>query len=344
MRNYNDIEDLLFFYFEGTLGQKDREEVEKWKVASEENRQLFADSLSVWENLDQLRRMRKYDSGKAIQKVYSRIQLQKKLSVFEILQKVAAVLILPLIITTIYFAIHKRPQPESVSAWNTLKTPAGMRSEFILPDSSKVYLNSTTTLSYPIAFKNDIREVNLTGQAYFEVAENKKVPFIVNTGKINIEVTGTEFQAANYPNENLTEIILIKGGINLYQGAYYKGKKCLYEMDPGQRAYLESGDEKMVIEPVDVQEYISWKSGILMFRDDPMPEVVRRLNRWFNVEIQLVGPEIKDYAYTATFENESLMQILDLLEISAPIDCKIKQRELKSDNTFSKMEIVIKHE
>jgi transmembrane sensor len=338
------MEELLFPFFEGTLGQEEREKVEKWKGASDENRQLFADSLLVWKNIDQLRRMRKYDSGKAIHQVHSKIETRKKLSGFEILQKLAAVLILPLIITTIYLAIQKKSQPESLTAWHTLKTPAGMRSEFVLPDNTKVYLNSNTSLSYPITFKDNIRKVNITGQAYFEVAENKNVPFIVNTGKINIEVTGTEFQAANYPNEDLTEIVLIEGGLNLFQGDYNKTKRCIYKLQPGERAYLERGDIEMLIESVNVRKYVSWKNGILIFRDDPMPEVVRKLNRWFNVDIQLVGQEIKDYAYTATFENESLMQILDLLKISAPIDYTIKQREQKSDNTFSKMEIIIKQQ
>jgi transmembrane sensor len=83
-------------------------------------------------------------------------------------------------------------------AWHTLEIPAGMRSEFYLPDSTKVYLNSKTSLSYPLVFSDNIREVKLSGEAYFEVAENKEVPFVVNTGRINIEVTGTEFLATNY--------------------------------------------------------------------------------------------------------------------------------------------------
>ena len=79
-----------------------------------------------------------------------------------------------------------------------------------------------------------------------------------------------------------------------------------------------------------------------MFRDDSMPEVVRRLNRWFNVDIGLTGKALNDYVYTATFQDESLIQILDLLKMSAPINYTIKPRERKPDKTFSKMEIEIK--
>jgi len=210
-----------------------------------------------------------------------------------------------------------------------------------LPDSSRVFLNSNTRLSYPLAFSSKVREVKLTGQAYFEVAENKKVPFVVNTGRLNIEVTGTEFMVTNYLSENLTEVALIKGGINLFYGDYFIDKKDIVQLKPGQMAFLKTGDKELIISQVNIKKYQAWKDGFLLFRDDSMPEVVQRLNRWFNVDIQLTGPELKDYVYTATFKDESLVQVLELLKISAPIDYKIKTRERKTDTTFSKMEVEI---
>src|SRR5690606_27169983 len=114
----------------------------------------------------------------------------------------------------------------------------------------KVYLNSKTTLSYPIVFSSDIREVNLTGEAYFEVAENPEIPFIVNTGRINIEVTGTEFIATTYPHENLTEIVLIEGGINLFQGENTGFRKDIAQLSPGEKAFCKEGENSMSIEKV----------------------------------------------------------------------------------------------
>lgn len=343
--NNHDIEALLPSWFEGTLSREQREKVEKWKEASEENRQLFTDSFRAWEELEQLRLMKKYDAEKALHQVNSKIKKHSGINIWTFFQKVAAILVIPLLLTTLYFA-HKRsstPVPaESFVAWHTLETPAGMRSEFILPDSTKVHMNSRTRLSYPLSFNGDIREVRLLGQAYFEVTRNQEAPFIVNTGKVNIEVTGTEFIASNYPHEHLSEIVLVEGGISLFQGDFTQSKKTITRMIPGQRAILKAGDNRLITSTVDVQKYRAWKEGILMFRDDPMPEVVLRLNRWFNVDIKLTGPELKDYVYTATFEDESLSQVLELLKISAPIDYSIKQRKRKADETFSKMEIEIK--
>ena len=338
------IEELIPSWFDGTLNTKEREKVEKWKEASEENRQIFADSQRAWEGIEQLKLMEKYDSQKALLQVHSRIKSKKDYSVLAIFQKVAAVLILPLMAVSFWLILDSHPSKPVQDAvlWHTLEIPAGMRSEYYLPDSTKVYLNSKTRLSYPITFSNELREVKLSGEAYFEVAENKNAPFIVNTGRINIEVTGTEFLATTYAHENLTEIILINGSVNLYQGDYQLSRKDIAKLHPGERAFCMAGNNKLVIEKVHTGKYSAWKEGLLIFRDDPMPEVVRRLNRWFNVDIKLEGPELNDWSYTATFEDETLEQVLELLKISAPIDYTIKRRELKTDKTFSKMEIIIK--
>jgi transmembrane sensor len=341
--NNQHIEELLPSWFDGTINAEGKEKVEQWKEASEENRQIYAGFLRAWEGIEQLKRMKNYDAEKALIQVNSKLTAQKKYRFTDIFQKVAAVLFLPLIITTILFSIDKsQKEKDSFVAWNTIEIPAGMRSEFWLPDSTKVYLSSKTTLSYPMEFSNSIREIKLSGEAYFEVAEDREMPFIVNTGRINIEVTGTEFIATNYDHEGLTEIALLNGSINLFQGDYFTTKKDITQLKPGEKAIYKENTTNLIVEQINAEKYTAWKAGILMFREDPLPEVVRRLNRWYNVDIQLEGPELKDWTYTATFEDESLIQVLELLKISAPVDYTIKQREIKTDKTFSKMEIIIK--
>lgn len=335
------IEDLLPAFFEGSLSSKEKGQVVSWKNESDKNTQIFNDSLKAWERIQQLQTMQKYNASEALVKVNQKIQKTKTVRLFSVLQKIAAVLILPLIITTVYLATNFQPQKVAKSEWHTIKTPPGIRSEFVLPDGTKVILNSKTTLIYPVAFNGVTRNVKLNGEAYFDVAENKKQPFIVNTGKINIEVTGTEFKASNYANEDLTEIVLVEGNVRLFQGDYFGQKEIIKAMVPGEKASFIASENKLYYENVEVEKYISWKNGILMFRDDSMQEIVRRLNRWYNVEIQLTGKDLGDYVYTATFQDESLYQILELLKLSAPIDYKIKNRHKNTDQTFSKMEIEI---
>jgi ferric-dicitrate binding protein FerR (iron transport regulator) len=287
--------------------------------------------------------MKKYDPEKAIRKVNLKIKSQNRHIFFSLLYKGAAVLFILLISTLIYFTSKKDSLSHNLTSWNTLEIPSGVRSECLLPDSTKVYLNSGTVLKYPEKFNDTIREVILTGEAYFEVVKNTNTPFIVNTRNLNIEVTGTHFKAVNYPHENLTEIVLIEGSINLFRGNYFLSKKDIIPLVPGEIAFLENGEGKeLTIKNVDIQKYRAWKDGVLIFRDDSMQDVVRRLNRWFNVEIKLTGSELTNYVYTATFQDESLLQILELLKISAPIEYNIIEKKRQTNGSPVKMEIEIK--
>jgi ferric-dicitrate binding protein FerR (iron transport regulator) len=133
----------------------------------------------------------------------------------------------------------------------------------------------------------------------------------------------------------------VKGMVRLFQGNYFGEKEIYKTLVPGEKATYVRNESKLYYENVDVKKYIAWKDGKLIFRDDSMEEVARRLNRWYNVDINLTGNDLGDYVYTATFEDESLVQVLELLKISAPIDYKIKPRKRKNDATFSRLEIEI---
>jgi ferric-dicitrate binding protein FerR (iron transport regulator) len=341
MTEKQSIEDMLPAFLAGELDAEGQQIIEAWKLENNENLQIFTETQQVWEKTMLLRRMQKYDGQKALEKVNKKIKFKSTGRYLRFFQKVAAILVLPLLVATLYFSTKKPAEMYADNSWYTLKTGAGMRSEFVLPDGTKVFLNSNTTLKYPIGFNGTFREVDLKGEAYFEVAKDLKHPFIVNTGNVNIEVTGTEFKASNYENEALTEIVLVEGSVKLFQGSYSGEKKMFKTLVPGEKAIYIEEERKLCFERVDTEKYIAWKDGRLLFRDDSMDEVVRRLNRWYNVDIQLTGHDLGDYVYTATFEEESLIQVLDLLKMSAPIDYEIKNRKRKNNNTFSKMKIEI---
>lgn len=335
-----DMESKLSSYFGNWLEGEERKKVEAWRDESPVNRAIFEDSKKVWEQLQLLKDMKKFKAEAALDQVHKKIARKTRNTFAEIFRRVAAILLLPLVGATLWLALEKVNSDSAPEVWNTLETPAGMRSSFTLPDGSVVWLNSSTRLSYPMKFGNE-RVVRLDGEAYFSVFQDKQKPFVVDAGKIGISVTGTEFKASNYPNEKLTEIVLVTGSVRLFDKGPEGQERTLTGLKPGERFCYDTENNEIHIDHVDVGKYLGWKDGILVFRDDPMQEVVRRLNRWFNVNIQLTGPELEDYVYTATFENESLLQILELLRISAPIDYTIRNRERKKDDTFSKMEIVI---
>lgn len=286
-----------------------------------------------------------------LDKLHHQIRLQEEDSVIKsdckkskwlLLAKAAAILLIPVVglaVFLTYKTSEKQHQALAKVNWQSIKTPAGTQTDFILPDGSHVWLNSGSRLEYPVPFANNFRQVKLSGEAFFDVKKDTQHPFIVNAGQLNVEVKGTRFNVCNYSNEPNFELILESGSVRLFSGQYTDNKTVAL-ITPGERALMEKNKNKMSVSKTDVEKYISWKDGLLIFRDDKMDDVVTKLNRKFNVEIALQGTEIKKYVYTATFGDESLSQILKLLKISAPIDYRIFNPKQLPDGTFSKQKII----
>ena len=337
-----DYNKLLASYFSGSLTQEEREAIEGWKEASEENFSAFKNAEKVSRSIGLLQEMRHYNPSLALQKVNKSIgQARQHKGFFYYWQRIAAALLLPLLIAgTIFFLSEKDKVPENSVVWQTVVTPPGIKSQVKLPDGTHVWMNSGSRLSYPTPFINDKRNVKLTGEAFFVVAKNKDHPFLVNLGKIGIEVLGTKFNVTNYLEEKSTEIVLTDGKVRLY-GVNSAKRQKIATMQPGQRALYRQGNNKLSLKYVDTDKYTSWIEGRLIFRDDSMNEVVRKLDRWFNVDIEIADPEIAGYVYTATFRNETISQILDLLKRTSPIGYTIIPSKKLEDGSFEQQKIII---
>ncbi|MBN1819520.1 MAG: FecR family protein [Prolixibacteraceae bacterium] len=337
------VEDLLPGYFSNEIGEADRVIIENWKNSSEKSLKDFQAFKMAWEAGKILTLMKQFNADVALKKVESRISKSKKIKITAILYKIAAILLLPLIIYSGYLTFSsigkKSDSTQVATVWNEVKTSTGMQSKFTLPDGSQVWLNSSTTLKYPLVF-GDYREVELSGEAFFDVQKKENLPFILKMNKINIEVVGTSFNVLNYSEESQTEITLKSGKIKLFSGNY-SDKKEITTMEPGQRAVYVDSLRKVFIDDVEVIKYTAWMEGKLII-DDPMDEVVRKLNRWFNVDMILQDKSLHEYIYKATFEDETLDQVLELLKLSAPIEYTSEPRKLLSNGTFSKRKIIIK--
>lgn len=267
--------------------------------------------------------------------------LDRKL--FTILSRIAALLFIPLFLYSLYVTFltagNKIVSADNI-IWQTIKVPAGVQTEFILSDGSHVWLNSGSIFKYPDSFVGGVRQVELSGEGYFDIFKDPENPFLVNAGKLNIEVKGTRFVVVSYPDDPDIEVILESGNVLVYDSDN-KDSKPLSLTLPGDKITYNHSGNTISVQKDDIDKYTSWKEGIMIFRDDPMNEVARRLSHRFNVEIELKGVDIQDYVYTATFKNESLTQILDLLMISAPIRYTRTEQKFLNDNTFTKSKIII---
>jgi len=234
----------------------------------------------------------------------------------------AAVLLSAILITGAFF-LDIRLKQDQVTDLTEVNAPGGKIENFYLPDGTHVWLNPGSSLIYSGDMDNEkIRDVRLWGQAFFEVTKDAKHPFILQLGDIGVKVTGTSFNASNYKDDPHVEVVLKTGQVNLFRG-FYQDATDFVKLIPGQMAKYEKGNARFEVQKVDVEKYTAWMNGILMFRDDLMSDVFRQLERWYHVKIIVENPKINTYLYTATIKNESLEQILKLLEYTSQLNCEM---------------------
>jgi ferric-dicitrate binding protein FerR (iron transport regulator) len=336
------IEQLLPGYFNGILTEADKATVEIWKNLSQQNQEIFSQSEKVWQSLHLLSEMKRYKPQKALQQVNRKINQSTSQRWWNLWQKVAAIMVIPLLVTAVWLSLSKTRTDLIVESptWQTFSTPPGVKSMFYLPDSTVVWLNSSSSISFPSYFTGRFRQVDAQGEVFFDVRKNTGQPFIVSLGKIHARVLGTRFNVINYDSEDRTEIILQSGKIELCTGAYDQ-PRSLSVLNPGELAHYNKSANTVNILTVDTDKYVAWIDGKLIFKDDPMEEVIRKFNRWFNVQIEVADKAILEYVYTATFQDESIDQILELLSLSAPIKYQIIRREKLNDNTFNAKRILL---
>jgi transmembrane sensor len=248
--------------------------------------------------------------------------------------RIAGLIMLPLVIL---IGIHMYTDTNlKKETWVEIKAPAWTRAQFSLPDGTTGWLNSNSSVKYNGNFNNN-RQITLKGEAFFDVFKDKKRPFIVSTPEINVKVLGTCFNIASYKNENNVEVVLKEGKLEFID----KGLNKSYTMKPNDMVVFDKKDEDFSIKEVDPQKYLSWTEGKLEFRNDPLDVIARRLERWYNIDVEIQGNISKDQRLRATFVNENLEEVLYLLKRTLSINYKIENGNLKPDDTFAKKKVII---
>ncbi|QGY45213.1 DUF4974 domain-containing protein [Maribellus comscasis] len=257
----------------------------------------------------------------------------------KIVYRAAAVILLPVLTLFIYINYFQESANlislNHKAVINEIVSPVGSRTSLELADGTKVWLNHGSKLLYPQNFEGKNRTVTLVGEGYFDVAHNPKKPFIVKTDRINVTALGTRFNVKAYSDDKTVSATLKSGKIEV------KSSKNKITMKPNQHLKLGLNNEKFKVQNVDPEKYISWKDGKLIFEDDNIENIVKRLSRWYDVDIEIIDPEIKDLTYTATFIDEPLFQILEMLAVVTPIKYEIPRRNKLPDGTYSKRIIKI---
>ncbi len=229
--------------------------------------------------------------------------------------RVAAVLLIPLIIGGIYMMEQNSTHSNSYAE---ISAPQGSRVQFTLPDGSMGHLNGGSWLKYAVNF-SDNRNVSLSGEAYFEVTKDKKHPFTVQTKYADVQVFGTKFDVCAYESDQAVLTTLEEGRVQVFNK---KGKSSAM-LNPGEQNVITKTNGKMESIPVKTYLYTSWKDEILRFNNSPFDEVIKKMERWYGVKINLDKTLKYSENYTFTVRTESLKELLELLSLTTPMSYKI---------------------
>jgi len=263
------------------------------------------------------------------------------------LRNIAAILLIPVLSLGLFYSVKyystKSIQRSVNVAFNEVFSSVDAITKVTLPDGSNVWLNHNSSLRYPALFKGRSRDVDLKGEGFFEVVHNSKVPFIVNTGELKIVALGTTFNVMAYPEENKIETSLIDGNVEIKKPGKVRASETIYKMKPTDLATYNKVNQEVIAKTISDDRYFSWKEGKLIFTAEPLEEVVKKLSRWFNADIQIKDPELNGLTLTATFVHETLSQVMELLTLVSPVSYTITDRKAYPDGTFSKRKVILSY-
>ena len=325
--NSNIIETLLPRYCTGQVTDIERQQVKNWMNESEENRRIVRENFVLYLTSGQKR----VNVEKALCKVKQHMSPHKRTTWLQWIQRIAAVLFIPVVAAATLLVYYQNGE-ESISPqiWKVNVKP-GMTASLTLPDSTIVYLNSGSSLSYPSFFNGKKREVALSGEAYFQVTPNPNKKFIVSTPhQSRIEVLGTCFNIEAYEQDNEITTTLIKGKVNF-----------LYNKNDSTRQITLSPSEKLIYTPETNKVKLckttgisetAWKENKIIFDNTPLEEILHIVGKTYNVEFIIKNKNLKKRKFTGCFNNQPLERVLEHFKRSSTIRWKyIQDEEYKNE-------------
>jgi len=248
--------------------------------------------------------------------------------------RIASIIVIPFLI---YSGVRTfRESALKKETWVEIKAPAWTRAQFSLPDGTIGWLNSNSSVRYNGNFSLN-RQVILKGEAFFDVFKDKGRPFVVNINEVSVEVLGTRFNIEAYEDERNIEVVLEEGSLVFNANKMNK----TFTMVPNDLVSYDKTVQDFSTETVQPQKYVSWTEGRLEFRNDPLDVIFRRLARWYDVDIDLNVNLKDDPRLRATFIDEGIEEVLDLLSRSLPIKYQIENGKLLPDGIYTKIKVKI---
>lgn len=292
-------------YIEGNSSQQEKEDIAKWLDADEKNMEEFLQlrtfyDITIWN---------KYQESEDVFNIPFKKRIRTKKIILEF-SKIAAIFLVAF--CSYYFLIPQKKQLEDLTlAAQSIYVPEGQRSEVVLSDGTKVWLNARSSLTFPKHFKDTARIVELSGEAYFDVTHDEARKFIVKTKDYNIKVLGTEFNVIAYAEKNIFETSLIQGSVEVSS----KLSEDRIILTPNERVYLTNDGKLATTEIVNYDQFL-WKKGIMALENEPVKDILEKLEYYYDVKITMKNNEILTSRYTGKFWiKDGVEQVLRVLQL-----------------------------
>ncbi|WP_289055916.1 FecR family protein [Carboxylicivirga marina] len=303
------------------------EEVVSWIESSPENRKEFNSIKNLWSyadfsNYNSSHRAESSDKGK-----FSKVKVVR----LELL-KYAAIIIMSLMVGGTLTIISQHSFKSEI-AYNEVIVPFGESAEVVLPDKTHVWLSAGSHLVYPSTFDKKSRDIQLTGEALFEVEHNPNKPFHVATPNLIVEVLGTTFNVEAFDGAKYVNVTLVEGNVNIQS----KERRVLTNLNPNQRASYNISTKSLDVKKMETNYYSLWKKCIYSMDDETLADIALRLERLYNVKIIFDNEEIREIKFSGSIlKNKPIEQIMDVFKYTIGIDYQIMLYNDKPNEIYLK--------
>ena len=302
--------ETLYKFFDGKASREEKEAVRIWLESSPENEQELFKEREFFDALLLTGSTKVAGMEKKSRPFYRTVLLEAI--------KIAAVFAITVASGT-YF--YKSEICKIGEAMNTITVPAGQRANLTLADGTNVWLNARSEMRYPAVFTGNKREITLDGEAYFEVAKNKEIPFYVNTETNQVRVVGTHFNVCAYKGSNEFETTLVEGIVDIYA---YDNERPLTRLTKNEFFGSYQGKYKKAVLPS--YDYLRWREGLYCFDDSPFSCILTKLEKYYNVKITVENPKVLNYRCTGKFkEQDGVEHILKVIQKDHPFTYTIRE-------------------
>ncbi len=312
-------------------------------LQKEENETKFKQALSShWDEVCEDDNLELSEPDDLFYKIYYKAQEQDKLSKPKVLriglwiQRIASAVVIPLLLTFAWY-YYNSDKAVAVADDIVIESPVNTKTRFFLPDGTNGWLQANSFIRFAYGDKNQ-REVTLNGEAFFDVSKNENQPFIVNTSAFKVKVLGTRFNVLSDSNSSVSKVYLEEGSIEML-GINNEHHTIL---KPGEEYLFDKLKCSYTVNNDVADDHLAWTKGVLLLKNKTLKEAAIELEKFYNIEIDLVDKELEDMLMYAKVQHERLEDVLELTKLVLPINYKIEGPLKLRDGTFTKRKVVIK--